>query len=124
MTAVIRQAIRGADRRGSATAARFMVYGVYTMKRKQIYIEEAQERAIKRLAARRGVSEALVIREAMARYIVDEPEAPTVEQPEDHPLWGIIGIVDDPDAPIDGSINHDHYIYGVPRKYPVPKKRR
>jgi len=49
---------------------------------------------------------------------------PTIERPEDHPLWGIIGIVDDPDAPTDGSINHDHYIYGVPRKYPIPKKRR
>jgi hypothetical protein len=100
-----------------------MVYGVYTMKRKQIYIEDAQERAIKRLAARRGVSEAMVIREAMAKYIVDgEPESEDYLTDEEDPLLGIIGLVDDPDAPIDGSINHDHYIYGVPRKYPIPTR--
>lgn len=82
------------------------------MKRKQIYIDEAQERAIKAIAERRSVPEALVIREALAEYVTDH-EMPVIERPEDHPLWGIVGIVDDPDAPIDGSENHDLYIYGV-----------
>lgn len=43
------------------------------MKRKQIYLAEEQERAIKRIARRRGVAEAVVIREAMDYYLAEEP---------------------------------------------------
>ena len=97
------------------------------MKRKQIYIEESQEQAIKQLAYERGVSEALVIREAVAKYLSDETESPapvteawtpTEEEIAENPLFGIIGLVKDPLGPTDGSVNHDHYIYGVPKKFP------
>jgi hypothetical protein len=91
-----------------------MVYGVYTMKRKQIYIAKDQEYGLKKLAERRGVSESLLIREAVAQYLV-EHETPELRSMEDHPLWGIVGICDDPDAPTDGSINHDFYLYGAPK---------
>ena len=39
------------------------------MRRKQIYLDEANERALKRLAARTGRSEASLIREALKRYL-------------------------------------------------------
>ncbi|WP_349258052.1 ribbon-helix-helix protein, CopG family, partial [Gaiella sp.] len=39
------------------------------MRRKQIYLDDASERALKRLAARTGRSEAFHIREALQRYL-------------------------------------------------------
>ena len=41
------------------------------MRRKQIYLDDASERALKRLSARTGRSEALHIREALQRYLAD-----------------------------------------------------
>lgn len=92
-----------------------MVYGVYTMKRKQIYIAEEQEEQLQRLAEQRSVPVSLLIREAVAEYLVDQ-EAPRLERPEDNPLWGIVGLVGDPDAPTDASTNLDHYLYGAPKR--------
>ena len=91
-----------------------MVYGVYTMKRKQIYIAPEQEEQLQRLAESRHVAVSSLIREAVAEYLVEQ-ETPRPERPEDHPLWGIVGIIDDPDAPTDGSINHDAVLYGRER---------
>ena len=28
----------------------------------------------------------------------------------------VIGLIDDPDLPTDGALNHDHYLYGLPKK--------
>jgi predicted transcriptional regulator len=47
------------------------------MKRTTIFLDSKLERALKRLAARRGVSFAMVVREAMAAYVAT-PEAGTV----------------------------------------------
>jgi len=93
-----------------------MVYGVYIMKRKQIYMAAEQEAQLKQLAYRLKVPVSHLIREAVAEYLVDRSAPPVIERPEDHPLWGIIGIVDDPDAPTDGSINLKHYLYGAPKR--------
>ena len=92
-----------------------MVYGVYTMKRKQIYIAPEQEERLQRLAESRHVPVSSLIREAVAEYLVEQ-ETPHFERPEDNPLWGIVGLVDDPDAPTDASINLDHYLYGAPKR--------
>jgi hypothetical protein len=93
-----------------------MVYGVYTMKRKQIYVDPDHEAQLQQLALSRKVPVSHLIREAIAEYLVEQQEPPALERPEDHPLWGIVGIVDDPDAPTDGSINLDHYLYGAPKR--------
>lgn len=92
-----------------------MVYGVYTMKRKQIYVDPEQEKRLQELAYSRKLPVSQLIREAIAEYLV-ERETPALERPEDHPLWGIVGIFDDPDAPSDGAINHDYYLYGAPKR--------
>lgn len=44
------------------------------MKRTTVFLDAKLERALKRLAARRGVSFAMVVREAMAAYVA-APEA-------------------------------------------------
>lgn len=43
------------------------------MKRTTIFLDSQLERALKRLAARRGVSFAMVVREAMAAYVAAPP---------------------------------------------------
>lgn len=90
------------------------------MKRKQIYIDPEQEREVKWLAARRGTSEAFVIREAVARYVADERERemeppghdrpPSSAELESNPLLGVLGIAD-PGLPADGSVAHDVALY-------------
>jgi hypothetical protein len=94
------------------------------MKRKQIYIEEEQEAWLKEVARTRGVAEAVVIREAIHEYLVTKaPDAmtPALNSMSDHPLSRIIGIGSNPDAPTDGSLNHDHYLYGGPKKWRLTK---
>lgn len=81
------------------------------MRRKQLYIDEESERALKRLAARTGRSEAFHVREALHRYIGEQPSDDT------DPLEALIGLVDDPHGPADVAENHDHYLYGAPKEH-------
>jgi hypothetical protein len=86
------------------------------MKRKQIYIEADQERRLKELAQQRGVAEAVLIREAVEAYLGTRGEAMKgFSSMGDHPIWSIVGIGRSPDAPTDGAVNHDHYLYGAPK---------
>jgi hypothetical protein len=80
------------------------------MRRKQIYLDDASERALKRLAARTGRSEAALIREALQRYL-----ASGVDHTGD-PLEGLIGLVPDEAGPDDVAEEHDHYLYGAPKE--------
>ncbi len=81
------------------------------MRRKQIYIDDASERSLKRLAARTGRSEASHIREALERYL-----APGSDHGDD-PLERLIGLVADDNGPDDVAEEHDHYLYGAPREH-------
>jgi len=80
------------------------------MRRKQIYLDEANERALKRLAARTGRSEAFHIREALRRYLGSD-----TSRGDDDPLSRLIGLVDETDGPDDVAEHHDHYLYGAPK---------
>lgn len=82
------------------------------MRRKQLYLDEPSERALKRLAARTGQSEAFHVREALRRYLGALPE------PTDDPLDRLIGLVADPEGPDDVAENHDHYLYGAAKEQP------
>jgi hypothetical protein len=82
------------------------------MRRKQLYIDEGSERALKRLAARTGRSEAFHVREALRQYLGTLPPG------EDDPLERLVGLVDDPEGPDDVAENHDHYLYGAPKETP------
>lgn len=81
------------------------------MRRKQIYLDDPSERALKRLAARTGRSEAFHIREALQRYL-----AATGGEPGDDPLERLIGLVPDETGPDDVAEEHDHYLYGAPKE--------
>ena len=81
------------------------------MKRKQIYLDEESEKGLKELTIRKNVSEAFLVREAVAQYLAAENESIKKKR---NPLLEMIGLFKD--GPTDGSVNHDHYIYGVPKK--------
>lgn len=79
------------------------------MERKQIYLDQGSDAKLKKLAKARGVSEASLIREAIARYLVDqEIQAPVPD--EQDPLLALIGLHKG-EAPPDAAINHDRYLY-------------
>jgi hypothetical protein len=80
------------------------------MKRKQLYLDEATDRALKRLAARTGQSEASHVREALKVYVERELTL------DEDPLEQLIGLVADDEGPTDVAENHDHYLYGAPKQ--------
>jgi hypothetical protein len=87
-----------------------MVYGVYTMDRKQIYIAEEQEVRLKQIAEREHTTVSALIRDAVNVYL-ETRGAPDVAM-EEHPLWSIVGLIDDDGAPTDGSMNYKRELYG------------
>lgn len=76
------------------------------MKRKQIYISEEIEEAVKELAACQSVPEAVIIREALQQYITKSSDKNSKKK---NPLYKLIGLVKG--GPKDGSKNLDHYLY-------------
>ncbi|HWB71083.1 MAG TPA: CopG family transcriptional regulator [Egibacteraceae bacterium] len=81
------------------------------MIRKQVYIDEDLERALKTLAARTGRPEAEHVRAALHDYVGRH-----LRLPKANPLLDLIGLVDDPDGPDDVAAEHDHYLYGAPKR--------
>jgi hypothetical protein len=83
-----------------------------SMLRTQIYLSRAEHEFVQREASRRDVPMAAVIRK-----FIDEK----MEIPEDawtnNPM--LKPTVSDPDwkGHEDGGINHDHYLYGCPKKW-------
>jgi hypothetical protein len=80
------------------------------LKRKQIYLEPASERTLKKLAAETGLSEAEHIRRAVRAYV--EQRHTDRGSGQSDPLLQLIGICDDADGPRDGALRHDRYLYG------------
>lgn len=85
------------------------------MERKQIYLADEQEEALKRIAYEEHTSVSQVIRDAVAAYIVDREE-PQIAEAEAHPLWAIIGAASDPAMPTNGSVAHDEVVYRPRRR--------
>jgi hypothetical protein len=44
------------------------------------------------------------------------PDAPEIGSAEEHPLWGLIGAANSPDAPRDGALEHDRALYAKRRR--------
>ena len=78
------------------------------LKRKQIYLDEESDRALKRLALATKISEAEHIRRAVKKYVAKQKG----KMVEEDPLRDLIGLCDKPNGPTDASIHHDSYLYG------------
>lgn len=84
------------------------------MKRLQISLEPELDQELERAARANGVSKAEIVRRCLRDGI--ETKKPW---PKDDPFFKLIGAFEsDPDLPNDGAVNHDHYIYGTPKKWP------
>ena len=83
------------------------------MIRKQIYIEEELDEALKVLSARTGEPEAAHVRAALRGYL----DAQRVPAEGADPLYELIGLVDDVHGPSDVAEEHDHYLYGAPKQH-------
>ncbi|MCR4402360.1 MAG: ribbon-helix-helix domain-containing protein [Firmicutes bacterium] len=79
------------------------------MKRKQIYLDDESDSLLKKWAAMRGVSEASLVREAVAGYL-DELERRGRKSRSDDPLAGLVGMYKG-DVPPDAAQDHDRYLY-------------
>ena len=84
-----------------------------SMERKQIYLDSGSDARLKKLAKRRGVSEASLIREAVDAYLVNVEEK--TESGETNPLLSMIGIYGG-ELPPDAAAEHDRYLYGEDRE--------
>ena len=82
------------------------------MVRTQIYLNQAEYDFVRREAARRDEPMAAIVR----RYIGEKMTIPEDEWRK-NPL--LEPTVEDATAVAreDGSLNHDHYVYGTPKKY-------
>ena len=80
------------------------------LKRKQIYLEPASERTLKKIATETGLSEAEHIRRAVRASVEQRRTGRRSGQPD--PSLQLIGICDDADGPSDGALHHDRYLYG------------
>jgi hypothetical protein len=78
------------------------------LKRKQIYLDEESDMALKRLALTTKISAAEHIRRAVKKYIAKQKGM----MAEKDPLQKLIGLCDEPEGPSDASIHHDKYLYG------------
>jgi hypothetical protein len=80
------------------------------MVRTQIYLSHAEHEFVLGEAGRRKLPMAAVIRQ----YIDEQMEIPDV-------AWAnnpMLQATDDETAgPEDGSLNHDHYVYGAPKRF-------
>lgn len=76
------------------------------MIRKQVYIDEDLDRALKRLSASGGVSEAGHVRAALRAYVAQQVPI------RDDALDRLVGLVPSEDGPTDAATDHDRYLYG------------
>jgi hypothetical protein len=77
--------------------------------RTQVLLTPSQHRYLKGRAEREGSSLS-----ALVRGLIETEMESRRQAVQDDPFWEIVGMVagGDPDA----GIEHDHYIYGTPRK--------
>lgn len=78
----------------------------------QISLPKKQYDQLKSKANQLKSSLSKIVEQALDEYF--EPEQDSQLFTEDDPIWQIVGTVESDIA--DGSINHDHYIYGTPKK--------
>jgi hypothetical protein len=92
------------------------------MVRTQVYLPQATYRALVERAEKQGLTMAVQIRDALDAYLqrAQEEEEGVILQPDD-PIFKMIGIYDS--GVDDLAVNHDYYLYGMPKREPVDKLR-
>ncbi len=85
-------------------------------------LNPAEEAKLVAAAQSKGVSTDVLVREAVDRIIAEAP-AERTPQPDQRPIWELIqdNMKDIPveefvKLPADGASEHDHYLYGHPKR--------
>jgi predicted DNA-binding protein len=78
--------------------------------RKQIYLTPQQDEELKTLSVMKGTSEASLVREAVAAYLIEEKE----RSASGNPLAKLVGLGIGKHT--DNAQRHDEYLYGEEEK--------
>ncbi len=86
---------------------------------------QAQEEAkLIAVAQAKGLSTEALVREALDKFLADAPDQREEQKRESRPIWEIIldNMKDVPPEefaklPKDGASEHDHYLYGHPKRH-------
>jgi len=78
----------------------------------QIQLPKVLYDLLMRRASEMDSSLSELVKRAIDKYL--DPTQPTNIFTEDDPLWEIVGSAES--EIIDGSVNHDHYIYSTPKR--------
>jgi|SRR3990172_2754839 len=88
------------------------------MVRTQVYLPRKIYDKLQARAEKQGLTLAVQIREALEDYIEDvEAEADDGILHADDPIFRLIGAASSKEG--DLSVNHDHYLYGWPKREPA-----
>ena len=87
------------------------------MVRTQLYLPQATYRALVERAQKQGLTMAEQIRDAVDEYLkrTEDEDEGVILRPDD-PFFKMFGLFD---SGIDDlGVNHDHYLYGAPKRQP------
>ena len=89
-----------------------------SMVRTQVYLPRRVYDKLQTRAGKQGLTLAVQVRAALEDYLerVEFEADDGVLHPDD-PIFQMIGMIDR--GPEDLSVNHDHYLYGAPKREPV-----
>ena len=89
------------------------------MERTQIYLEPEQRKKLSKMAKQKGSTFSELVREAISSYLdrANHEAAPKeLERIEDHPLWGLVGMIKDEGGETTyGSTTYKQALYGDKR---------
>ena len=93
------------------------------MVRTQVYLPQATYNALVERAQQEGLTMASQIRAALDTYLqrAEAEEQGAILRPDD-PIFQMIGMADS--GLTDVALNHDHYLYGTPKRDPATGKFR
>jgi hypothetical protein len=86
-------------------------------------LQPQEEAKLIALAQAKGLSTDALVREALDKILADAPDQPEEPKLESRPIWELIldNMKDIPPEefaklPKDGASEHDHYLYGSPKR--------
>lgn len=82
--------------------------------RTQIYLNQSQHEALKRMATRRSVSMAQIVREAIARYLGEPSGADGTTAESQDPAWSLLDVAHEigGSGTTDGAERLEEELYG------------
>jgi hypothetical protein len=87
-------------------------------------LQPQEEARLVAMAQAKGVSTDTLVREALDKILADAPGQPDEAKRESRPIWDLIldNMKDVPPEefarlPKDGASEHDHYLYGHPKRH-------